>query len=119
VAARIATWGVTAMPRLLAAVVALLVVGLSLMAAEYKGQYKSNDPDKKTVTLTIDGKDRTFVLADDFKVINAKNKDVKKGLQGKVFSTGPQVIVVTEGEGKKEIVKEVRVAGKKKKNQDQ
>lgn len=102
------------MRRCLLALVALLLSVLPALAAEYKGQVKSVDASKGTITVTIDDKDKTFNVANDVKVMAGK-KELKKKLQAKPFDKTPKVTLVTDGEGDKEVVKEIRLEEKKKK----
>jgi hypothetical protein len=101
------------MLRSLSAIGLLLVFGLALLAAEYKGKVKSVDRDKKTLTVTIDDKEKTFNVGEDVKVIRGE-KEVKKKLQSKVFDKNPTVTLTTEGEGDKEVLKEIKIEKEKK-----
>jgi hypothetical protein len=99
---------------------ALVLSAVVVLAAEYKNaKVKSVDTDKNTITVTIDDKDKTFKIAkDDFKVMRGE-KEMKGGLKAKAFSDkniekGLTVTLITDGEGAKEVVKEVRLKGKKK-----
>jgi hypothetical protein len=103
------------MLRCLAAVCSLLLLGLVVWSAEYKGKVKSVDADKNTITVTIDDKEKTFNVGDDVKVTRG-DKEVKKKLKAtKLWEKSPAVTIVTDGEGDKEVVKEIKVGGKKKK----
>jgi hypothetical protein len=102
---------------------ALVLCAAVVLAAEYRGKVKSVDPDKNSITITDkDGKDQTLKVAkDDLKVMVGK-KEMPDGLRAKAFSQkridkGINVILVTEGEGAKERVKEIRVKGGKKKKE--
>ena len=101
---------------------ALILSAVVVLAAEYKNaKVKSVDADKHTITVTIDDKDKTFTVAkDDFKVMRGE-KEMKGGLKAKAFSEkaierGLTVTLITDGEGAKETVKEIRLKGGKKKN---
>ena len=105
---------------------AVFCIGLCLslaVADEFKGKVKSVDPDKNTITVTIDGEDKTFKVNDDTKIVRKGkdgDKDVKDGLKNeKAWKRGPNVIVTTEGDSPKGKVKEIRIVGGKKKKQDQ
>jgi hypothetical protein len=100
------------MLRSLAALCSLLLLALVVWSAEYKGKVKSVDPDKNTITVTIDDKDRTFNVSDDVKVTQG-DKEKKKKLKAKVFADSPNVTLVTDGEGDKEVVKEIKIGKKK------
>jgi len=105
------------------AAVALVVFAGGLWAGEHRGRVKSVDAEKGTITLTEgmrgDTKDVTYKVAKDAK-FTTMNKDLAdklstEGLKHELFTrTGRQaarVTVVTEGEGDKEVVKEVKVGG--------
>ena len=96
------------------AALALVLCTSAALAAEYKGKVKSVDTDKNTITVTIDDKDRTFNCAkgDDLKVTQAK-KELPQKLANKIFDKNPQVTIITEGEGEKEVVTEIRLGKKK------
>jgi len=91
------------------------------VAAEHRGRVKSVDAEKGTITITTgrmgERKDMTFKLAKDAK-FTTMNKEIAdklstEGLKHDIFTkTGRMaatVTLVTEGEGDKEMVKEVRV----------
>jgi hypothetical protein len=108
---------------LVCAAFALVVCAVAVLAGEYRGKVKSVDPDKSTITVTIDDKDKTFKVTDDTKIVRGKgdkSKEVKDGLKNeKAWSKNPNVIITTEGEGTKEKVKEIRITGGKRKKKDQ
>jgi hypothetical protein len=102
--------------------VAVLFVATGLFAAEYKGKVKSVDTDKNTITVTVDDKDVTVKVNDDTRFTSAKKKLADQLAAAKLtfkgFKEGGQdVVVTTTGEGDKEVATEVKVAGKKKKDQ--
>jgi hypothetical protein len=107
------------------ATVALLVFAGGVLAAEHRGRVKSVDATKGTITLTTGRmgmqQDKTFTVAKDAK-FTSMNREVAdklatQGLKHETFTrTGrmaAQVTLVTEGEGDKEVVKEVRVGGRR------
>jgi hypothetical protein len=103
---------------------ALLICAVAVLAGEYKGRVKHVDPDKGTITVTVGDEDKTFRVTDDTKIVRkgkgGEDKEIKDGLKNeKLWSKNPNVVVTTEGEGKKAKVKEIRVTfgGKKKKDQ--
>lgn len=117
---------------LVSAAVALFVVA-GLNAAEYKGKLTKVDGDKITVTVGAKkgekGVDKTFTVAKDAKFVSLKaakkgekptEEALTDGLKNAAFAIsgkgGPNVTVVTTGEGDKETATEVKVAaaGKKK-----
>jgi hypothetical protein len=104
---------------LVCAAFALVVCAVAVLAGENRGKVKSVDPDKNTITVTIEDKDVTFKVTDDTKIVRGKGdkaKEVKDGLKNeKAWSKNPNVIVTTDGEGTKGKVKEIRIVGKGKK----
>ena len=57
----------------LLAVAMLLCVGV-VMAEEVKGKITKVDVDKKTLTVSVDGKEMTYTVADDCKFPGGKDK---------------------------------------------
>jgi hypothetical protein len=98
---------------------ALVLCAVAALAAEYRGKVKSVDPDKNTITVTVEGEDKTFKVTDDTKIVRGKGdkeKAVKDGLKNeKAWKKGPNVIVTTDGTK----VKEIRIVGGKKKKDQQ
>src|SRR5437868_1684030 len=54
----------------------LLVAGLAVAQDIRRGTLKSADADKKTVTITVDGKDETFPVTADTRVMGADGNRV-------------------------------------------
>jgi hypothetical protein len=74
---------------------------------EFPGKVKSVDPEKHVLVITlINGKDRSFLLAHDVKVM-VNNRASRHGLSDAAFKPGIPLTVVTEAGGRK--VKEVKV----------
>jgi len=119
--------------KLFALAVAIFFFAGSLMGAEVKGQLLKVDPEKNTITVLVGktktekGEEKTFNVdkAAKFISITGKKGETKEetltdGLKNELFTKisgkgGPGVTLTTEGEGTKEVVKEVkvRVRGKK------
>jgi len=99
------------------ALATLLVLGVSLIAAELKGTIKSTDKDKKIVTISVDGKDTEVSITDDTKFFQndkaAKDRDkaVERLYKAK---EGTKITVVTEKKDGKEVATEVRTERAKK-----
>jgi hypothetical protein len=115
------------MPRTcLAALFALVVCAGGLLADELKGKVKSADADKSTLTVVIDGKEKTFDVAKDTRIFKVsgtakrpKVEDVEGGLKGLEADT--PVAFFTETKNGKEVVTQIKVDSatlpvKKKKN---
>jgi hypothetical protein len=113
-----------------------LVVVAGLSAGEYKGKLKAADAEKGTITILVgkkkDAVEKTFTVDKGAKFTQvtppkekggeATKETLTDGLKNELFSkTGkgsPTLTLVTDGEGDKEVVKEISatIGGKKKKN---
>ena len=109
-----------------------LVVG-GIIAGEYKGKIKSIDTDAKKVTLETKDGDKTFKYTGESKIVGGKgdmtfdkmaefmakakekSKDAPEGGKGKGDRGGLGVTVITNGEGDKETITEVKMAARAKK----
>jgi Cu/Ag efflux protein CusF len=100
---------------LLCAVFSFLLVAGGLRADEYVGTIKKIDATTKTLTVTVDDKDKDFVIGDDTKIVSPKGTDLKGGLKSKQLKDGVNVSVTTEKKDDKEVVTFVRLGKKKKK----
>lgn len=118
---------------LIAAAVALFVLVGGLSAAEYKGKVTKIDAEKNSITINIKkdktdktGEDKTFTVAKDAKFTAVKKgaeETLTQGFKNEVFEKAgqkgaPTATLVTKGEGKDEVVTEVKITigGKKKKD---
>jgi hypothetical protein len=107
--------------RVLSAVAVLLAVVAFVAAGEIKGKITKVDADNNKITLTVDDKDQEFALTKDTKIISSKGNELKGGLKSKRFSekalkNGIEATITTEKVGDKEVVKEVKLTGGKKKD---
>lgn len=84
-----------------------------ILADELKGKITKIDAEKKTVTVSVDGKDKDLKIADDAKVLNADGKDVKDGIKSKDLHEGCEVVV----QCKDDMVSEIKL-GKVAKKKD-
>lgn len=78
---------------------------------EYKGTLRTVSADRSKVTLKVDNKDKTFDVAKNPMVLDAKGNAVKGGLAG--VKAGSEVTAVIEKKGDKEVVTTFKVSGKK------
>jgi hypothetical protein len=62
-------------------VLTLVVSDLSAQPTPQKGKLKKVDPDKATVTITVDGKDKEFTVTDDTRLPSASGKTVQERLK--------------------------------------
>jgi hypothetical protein len=100
-------------------VVCALVAPAGLLADEVKGTVKSVDAKKSTITLTVDGKDRTLDCSKECKVtsmvasrIPLSRRTTMQTMTGVgSVPTGQMVTCVTERKGGTETCTEVRVEG--------
>lgn len=98
---------------LFASVCVLVLCATAACAAEYNGKVQSVDAAKGTITVSVDGKERTFKAGTDLKVIGPKKRELPGKLKSAIFKRKPQVTLLTEGTGDKELVKEIHIGGKK------
>jgi DNA-binding protein YbaB len=82
-----------------ALVVLLLAAGISL-AAEIKGKIKKVDAATNTITVTVDGQDNEYKIADDCKFIDANGKEVAGGLKAPALKSAGAEVTLTEDNGK-------------------
>src|SRR5947207_3113031 len=75
-----------------AAVVFAVTAGLVVAQDIRRGTVKSVDADKGTVTITADGKDETFIITSDTKVMGADGKAIAKPFEDKSLAPGTQVM---------------------------
>jgi hypothetical protein len=76
-----------------------------------KGKVKKIDADKLTITITQDGKDRTFLVDDDTRVIGAEGKDIKQRL--KTLKEGTEVQFKPTRKGDKDVLVGIKAADAK------
>jgi hypothetical protein len=101
------------------AIILALLAGSVALAETYGDKVKAVDADKKTLTLPVDGKDRTFKVDDKVEVQRQMRTGkrlrlvpVKEGLKG--VKVGSEVTVTTEKKGGEELVTRIVVlAGEK------
>jgi len=100
-------------------VLALAVTATS--GDELKGKLKDVDIFKKTITVTVEGKDKVLPVAENAKIATVgkgktPGQDVVGGLLG--LKAGPEVAVTTAKKDDKDIVTEIKVTPEatKKKN---
>ena len=103
---------------------AVLFLATSAVSAEtIPGKIKSIDTDKSTITIVVDGQDKTFTVDKASKIFQlGKTKkqptvDVPGGLSG--LKEGQPVVLTTEKKDDKDIVTQIKLeeaAAKKKKD---
>jgi len=98
------------MLRLLAVtLVALLLTAGGVRAAEIKGKIKSVDPEKGTITLTVDDRDQEFTVPASLKITildAVAVREAKDGLKDPLFkmAKGMLATITTEQKDGKEVV---------------
>jgi hypothetical protein len=98
---------------LVGTVVGLLLAAGALPAQEgvERGRIKQVDPDKGTITLTVDGKDREVTLTDRTRVVGPGGKDIAEPLKDRALREGTPVQFRVESREGKEILVGLRVGG--------
>ncbi len=74
-----------------AVAVFVLTAGLVVAQDTRRGTLKSADPDKGTVTITVDGKDETYAVTPDTKVMGPDGKFVARPFEDKTLTPGTPV----------------------------
>jgi hypothetical protein len=102
------------------ALLVVLVMGVSLIAAEIKGRIVKVDASNRKITMTVNDKEQEFTLTKDARILGPKG-DLKDGLRHKVFQSeralkkGIPATLMTEKKDDREQVTEVKLGGGKKK----
>jgi Cu/Ag efflux protein CusF len=90
-------------------VVALVVLPLPAQPTPQKGKLKKVDPDKATVTITVDGKDLELTVTDRTMFQGAPGKDVQERLKN--FKEGAEVEFLSARQDDKLVLRGMRPAG--------
>ena len=88
------------------ALVAVLILAVGGFAGEFKGKLKYLNAKKATLTIVVGEKDVDFTVPLTAKVLDSEGKDLK----GRLFDLkgGEELTVVTDKDGDKDVVKEIR-----------
>jgi hypothetical protein len=78
-----------------------------LLAEDYTGQVKNIAKDKTTVTIAVDGADKTFDFSKDPLIVDDKGKAVPGGLPN--VKLGSEVKLYTDKKGDKDVVTTLKV----------
>ncbi len=107
---------------LVCACLALVLCGLAVLAAEYKGaKITKIDTDKSTVTFTVDDKDKTLPYDKDAEWSGPKgkiDKEVLEKIAKFISDKGGKADITTKGTGKDEVVTKVNFSFGKDKDKD-
>lgn len=68
-----------------------------------EGNVKKVDVDKETLTITVNGKDRTFTITDDTTIVGPRGGLVRRRLRDPRFHSGLEITVVPAGNTAKEV----------------
>jgi hypothetical protein len=95
---------------------ALVLCFGAVLADEVKGRITKIDPDKKEVTVSVDGKEMVYKVDDDAKLPEGKGGKATtlKGLARRVEKAGEKGVkatLTTKKEGGKEVVTEIKLGG--------
>lgn len=93
------------------AMAGLVIAAGILLADEVKGKVKKVDTEKNTISIMVDGQEKTLKIGEGAKVLNAKGVALKEGIKDKALKAGAEVMVTTD----KDEVKEIKLGGAGKK----
>lgn len=92
--------------RLGIALVAVLILTVGVLAGEFKGKLKYLNAKKGTMTIIVGEKDVDFMVPLTAKVLDREGKELKGRLYD--LKAGEELTVLTDKDGDKEVVKEIR-----------
>jgi hypothetical protein len=92
--------------RVLSALLALVLLAAGVLAGEFKGKLKYLNAKKATMTIIVADKDVEFMVPLTAKVVDKEGKEVKGRLYD--LRAGEEVTVVTDKDGDRDVVKEIR-----------
>jgi len=75
---------------------------------EVVGMFKSKDVSKKTVTITVDGKDRTFKVADSTKIVGPRGGESDDRLKDDRIDKGYKLTIVPDAK-EEDVAAEIRL----------
>jgi len=88
------------------AVLALLILTVGVLGGEFKGKLKYLNIKKGTMTIIVADKDVDFMIPLTAKILDREGKELKGRLDA--LKAGEEVIVITDKDGDKDVVKEIR-----------
>ena len=98
----------------------LFFIGATLEAGEISGTVKKIDAAKKTITITVEGKDKTLPVSKDVSITSVSSTKDKKGKDVENVATldslsavtiGAKVKVLTETQDDKDIITAMKIEG--------
>ena len=94
-------------------VVGFLVLTPSLRAQEdiQRGKIKKVDADKGIVTITADGKDQEAHVTKDTRIVDARNREIAKGLRDSAIKEGAAVMFKTVKTDGKNVLVGLKIGG--------
>jgi hypothetical protein len=98
---------------LMGAVLALTVFTPGLLAQQgiQRGKIKKIDADKGTITITANGKDHDFTVAEGTRIMDAGGQPARDGLKHKGFKPGAQVMFKPGLKGDKTVLVGLKLVG--------
>jgi hypothetical protein len=88
------------------ALVAVLILAVGVMAGEFKGKLKYLNVKKATITIVVAENDVEFMVPLTARIIDREGKELKGRLYD--LKAGEELTVVTDKDGDKDVVKEIR-----------
>ena len=76
-----------------------------------RGTIKAIDAEKKSITVTVGDKDRTFSISDDTQIRSANGGELKDGLKDSAFKAGSSVFFLAREQDGKTVLVGLRPAG--------
>lgn len=92
------------------AMVVLLGAGYLLAAEEHKGEIKRVDATTRTITVTIDGKDKEMYVSADTTYLDAQGNELPNKLKSPEFRAGAKVSITSENKDGKEVASKIQLA---------
>jgi hypothetical protein len=68
-----------------------------------EGEVKKVDADKEILTITVNGRERTFTITDDTTIVGPRGGLVRRRLKDRRFHEGLEITVVADGKTAKEL----------------
>jgi hypothetical protein len=76
-----------------------------------RGKLKKVDADKRTITITIDGRDRDFLVTDDTHVVGAASERIERPFEDKSLAAGTAVVFKAGEKDGKAVLVGLKVGG--------
>jgi hypothetical protein len=86
------------------AVFALVLLTGTLCAEKYEGKVTRVEPNQMLLSLSVNGQERTYKVANDAQVVDEAERTLKDGLESKLLREGVKVRISTESKGADDVV---------------